>query len=367
VLLASLAIRYTCDAFEPAADYLGRNLPAGVKGATINAVGSSLPELLTSFVLVFEFADRDGFAAAVATCAGSAVFNVIVIPALCVLAVVYIGVKQPDGSRTRQSHMTLDRWFLVRNGMFFLLGEIVLIMVMGQGPLTWMAGASLMMVYLVYLGSLWGITREYAPAESEDRGSEPTVQASARSSRWLALIYFDFNEVLFSGRAYTTRSAWIVLSLCVVVLGIACHFLGDAVIMIADGIGVAPYFTALVIAAVATSIPDAILSVKDSLKGCSDDAIANAVGSNTFDIGIGIGFPLLAYTLIHGPISVSTTGNEHEIRVLLIVLLAVTVFSMALLVGGRRVGRKRALSMLAVYAAFTVWVIGAAFDWWTTA
>ena len=39
VAFASYLIKFACDQFEPAADYLGRNMPPGVKGATINAIG----------------------------------------------------------------------------------------------------------------------------------------------------------------------------------------------------------------------------------------------------------------------------------------------------------------------------------------
>ena len=34
--------------FERASSYLGRNMAPGVQGATINAIGSSIPELLTA-------------------------------------------------------------------------------------------------------------------------------------------------------------------------------------------------------------------------------------------------------------------------------------------------------------------------------
>ncbi len=356
-----MAIRYACDAFEPAADFLGRNMPAGVKGATINAVGSSLPELFTSAMFLFEFADRDGFAAGIATCAGSAVFNVAVIPACCVLAVAAIGVKQPDGTRKRISHIKIDRRFLVRNGVFFLLGELVLISLLSEGnhhgPI---AGVSLVAVYAVYLLSLWGVTRDYVAPEPEPETVDDSPRRE-RASNLSSLIEPFFDKVLFRGRPFTTAGAWGVISLSVAVLGVACHYLAQAVVDVADYLEVAPYFTALILAAAATSIPDTILSVKDSLKGEYDDAIANAVGSNTFDIGIGIGLPLLVYTLIYGHVEVS---DPKGIIWLLYVLIFVTVVSLGIFLASKRVGRKRAFSMLAMYGAFVVWIIGTASGWW---
>ena len=77
IALMSIVIMYACNSFEVAADYLGRKMKPGVKGVTINAIGSSLPELFTTALLLFGplfapefFGDRaDGFSAGIATCA----------------------------------------------------------------------------------------------------------------------------------------------------------------------------------------------------------------------------------------------------------------------------------------------------------
>jgi cation:H+ antiporter len=55
VLISTWMIAKACDGFEVAADYLGRNLSEGVKGASINAIGSSMPELFATFVFLFIF------------------------------------------------------------------------------------------------------------------------------------------------------------------------------------------------------------------------------------------------------------------------------------------------------------------------
>lgn len=53
ILLACIILKYSCDLFEQNAGYLGRNMPAGIKGATVNAVGSSMPEMMSSFAVLF--------------------------------------------------------------------------------------------------------------------------------------------------------------------------------------------------------------------------------------------------------------------------------------------------------------------------
>ena len=53
IILACIILKYSCDLFEQSAGYLGRNMPAGIKGATVNAVGSSMPELMSCFAVLF--------------------------------------------------------------------------------------------------------------------------------------------------------------------------------------------------------------------------------------------------------------------------------------------------------------------------
>lgn len=90
IVLAAISsglIAKVCDGFEDASDYLGRNMTEGTKGATINAVGSSMPELWVTIIYLFFFRDTTGFSGGIGTTAGSAVFNTMVIPAFVILAV----------------------------------------------------------------------------------------------------------------------------------------------------------------------------------------------------------------------------------------------------------------------------------------
>ena len=75
ILISCLIIWRACDGFEAASEYIGRNLSDGVRGATINAIGSSIPELLTTMFFLLILHDKDGFAGGIGTTAGSAIFN----------------------------------------------------------------------------------------------------------------------------------------------------------------------------------------------------------------------------------------------------------------------------------------------------
>ena len=75
IFFTCLVIWRACDGFEIASEYIGRNLSEGVRGGTINAVSSSIPELFTTLIALFVLADRDGFSIGIGTTAGSALFN----------------------------------------------------------------------------------------------------------------------------------------------------------------------------------------------------------------------------------------------------------------------------------------------------
>ena len=51
------------------------------------------------------------------------------------------------------------------------------------------------------------------------------------------------------------------------IIGSACILLIHACETLAEGMGIAPYFIAVILAASATSLPDTILSYRDALKG----------------------------------------------------------------------------------------------------
>jgi cation:H+ antiporter len=116
VLGAMYVIKFACDSFEGASDHLGKKvykMKPGIRGATIEAIASSLPELFTTAFLLFFYHDTDGFSAGIATCAGSAVFNAAVIPAVCIIAVTSKGV---NGQKIE--HVSLSQSTVLRDGFF---------------------------------------------------------------------------------------------------------------------------------------------------------------------------------------------------------------------------------------------------------
>ncbi|XP_043916962.1 sodium/potassium/calcium exchanger 2 [Protopterus annectens] len=94
---------------------------------------------------------------------------------------------------------------------------------------------------------------------------------------------------------------------------------------VGETIGITEEIMGLTILAAGTSIPDLITSVIVARKGLGDMAVSSSVGSNIFDITVGLPLPWLLFSLANkmSPISVSSNGLFCAIVLLFLMLLFV--------------------------------------------
>src|SRR6056297_507137 len=146
IAISGHVIWKSTNSFELAADYLGRKMSRGVKGATINAVASSMPEFLTTMFFVFFVTNEgefvDSFSGGLGVVAGSAIFNILIIP----VAVIFFG-----SIGLRSKNFKLDRKNIRRDGLFLVLSNVVLILIISQQKLDALDGIILILIYLLYL------------------------------------------------------------------------------------------------------------------------------------------------------------------------------------------------------------------------
>uniref|UniRef100_A0A8C3FX58 Solute carrier family 24 member 2 n=1 Tax=Cyclopterus lumpus TaxID=8103 RepID=A0A8C3FX58_CYCLU len=92
-------------------------------------------------------------------------------------------------------------------------------------------------------------------------------------------------------------------------------------------IGITEEIMGLTILAAGTSIPDLITSVIVARKGLGDMAVSSSVGSNIFDITVGLPFPWLMWSFTNGlqSVEVSSNGLFCAIVLLFIMLLFVII------------------------------------------
>ncbi|XP_055024931.1 sodium/potassium/calcium exchanger 2-like isoform X2 [Misgurnus anguillicaudatus] len=116
-------------------------------------------------------------------------------------------------------------------------------------------------------------------------------------------------------------------------LGAICWIAGFSYLMVwwahqvGETIGITEEIMGLTILAAGTSIPDLITSVIVARKGLGDMAVSSSVGSNIFDITVGLPLPWLLYSLINNlnPVRVSSNGLFCAIVLLFIMLIFVII------------------------------------------
>lgn len=345
------------DGFEAASHYLGRNLTDGVRGATINAIGSSMPELFTTFFFFFYYfyikgdatEANNGFAGGIGTTAGSAIFNGMIIPAIVILAVIGYGIAK---------RVTVSKKVILRDGLSLIAAEIILIFLISGSTLYWWHGLILMLVYGAYIVIMFAtMSKDNNNIEEDD---EEFYYNDGGSSKVKSLLTFDWAPVIIK-EEINTKNAWVLLLSSMGVIGLACFLLVYSCEITAHAMGINTYFVAVILASAATSVPDTILSYRDALDGEYDDAVANALGSNIFDVCFALGLPLFIFTLLNGPLemSVSTIVDITELRVLLVALTIIAFFVYFI---GAGMGRLKAILLLAIYGVFTTFILARAYN-----
>ncbi len=349
IIVCCLIIWRASDGFEAASEYIGRNMNEGVRGATINAIGSSIPELFTTVFFLFILKDKDGFAGGIGTTAGSAIFNGMIIPAVVILIVVLKKVS---------NYVEVSPKVILRDGISLLIAEFILIYILGGSSLNWAHGLVLMLVYAVYVIYMLGSMKKLENSDEIEEETEEEIEDEKNGSAVKNLLTLNL-EPVFIKSEIDSKNAWALLLTSMVVIGAACLLLVKSCEWLGESLHIPIYFVAVILASAATSVPDTILSMKDAKKGNYDDAVSNALGSNIFDVCFALGLPLFLFSIIYGPIEMSpeTVENVTELRILLLIL---TFIAFVIFIIRKKLGKVQAFLLLGIYVAFTVFIIGKA-------
>lgn len=227
LLFCFWALAKVCDAiFVPSLEVIGKRLKmdAEVAGATLMAIGSSAPELFTSILALVRI--NDGVASlGSGTIVGSAIFNILVIvgASSLFLSATYKLFWQP----------------VIRDMIFYLASIICILFFFWDGRMVaWEAGV-LTGLYIVYI---WCVTKwsRWFGYESEMIEVE---HASDRIVAW---------------SQHHSKSAF---TLGIILIGVLSHFMVDAAVHFAGGLGISVTIIGLTILAAGTSVPDLLSSL----------------------------------------------------------------------------------------------------------
>lgn len=320
LVVMSLIVSKTSDKLGDILHQVGLclKIPTSVRGATFDAVSSSFPEFSTAMIAVIfynKFTD-----VGLPTIAGSAIFNILLIPMASILF--FKGINT--------NRIVVKRGYLIRDIIFYLLGFGGLFFFTWLGFYNRLSGLVLIAVYGAYVLVLGLDTKKHRQeVETNNNNKEEEEELSA---------------------GFSLPKAVFFILIAITIIWISIDFLIQAAVYMADAFGVPAYIISVVILAACTSIPDTILSVKSARRGDADGAVANAIGSNIFDICVCLGVPML---FLSGSFE---ADFEQNFGILLFVFFSLLLTG-SLLLPKKGVGKKGAFIMLGFYAIFIGYVV----------
>lgn len=312
IALASLFIFFLGNRFALSSSRIGDHLQLhrSIKGATFDAIASSMPELMVALFAVIFF---NSFEIGIGTIAGSALFNLLVIPGIAVLVAPVA--------------FTVTQRVITRDALFYVISVFILVVLTFYFKV-W--GFAIAIILLTTYGYYLQTIRFHS---KKDREEAKAPEIGVRIGREVGIAF-----------------------LLVVLMGVVTYFLTDSSINLAELLGISPVIVAFVLIAAATSLPDAVISIVNARKGDIDDAASNVFGSNTFDILVGLGLPILIFNIIDGPVEIIFDHIE-----ILFGLLGATIVVLHFFAEDHTLEKSRGVAMLALYVLFILYVVFIAF------
>jgi len=374
----SVVLWQACEPFADAAQWFGKywRIPSSVRGATLDAVASSMPELFTGlfFVLVAVWGDHslnerlrlstEGYGSTIATCAGSAIYNLILIPALCCLTLVM--------SRRGKTSLTIESEVLRRDGNWVMFTQFGLLLILFSPRLYWWMGALGLAAYCFYVIHLAWATRGHrrrwradqvaATAEGQSAGSPADQQRELDLLNKRVPVLFGLANIKMN----PVTSIGVLLG-CTIVAATACYFLVEVTNDLARVLNTPAFFVSVILVASVSSIPDTLLSIGATRRGDDSGAMSNVFGSNVFDICVCMSIPLLVVSYLNAWQPIHLVGDNAEtmrgvtgLRVLLFVMTSIAMF---LFWTRRKVTAGMAIFFCGLYLIFVAYAIVGGLGW----
>ena len=128
----------------------------------------------------------------------------------------------------------------------------------------------------------------------------------------------------------------------------ACETLGDVM-------GLSDAVIGITFSAVGTSLPNLFASMTAARQGWGNMAVSNALGSNTFNILVALGFPWLLTTLVSGPYT--DLPAEHVVTPVIVLLAVLLGFLALLFTTNFTLRRIHGVAFIILYIIFLYWIL----------
>ncbi|WP_415382463.1 sodium:calcium antiporter [Halosimplex sp. TS25] len=318
-LLVSLALAVVAtgviwkgsERFERAAGRLSRyyGLPVAVHGAIVVAVGSSFPEISSIAISTVVHGE---FSLGVGAIVGSAIFNLLVIPAFSALA-------SEDLDATRD--------LVHKDAQFYVISVLVLFIVFALGA-TYVPGgtnrAAVLTRPLVVLPLATYVVYVFLHQQDASQHVAPAAPDVRPLREW--------------GR----------LAVALVVIAVGVEGIVRAALSFGAIFDTPSFLWGLTVIAAATSLPDAFVSVNAAKNDDDVTSLANVLGSNTFNLLVAIPVGVL----LGGTVTIDFLVAIPTMGFLAFATLVFIVFTRTRL----ELTDLEAYGFLGLYALFLVWM-----------
>ncbi|RIH63845.1 sodium:calcium antiporter [Mariniphaga sediminis] len=300
-------------------------LSSDAAGATLMAIGSSAPELFVALFSVLKPGDHQ--AIGIGSIVGSAIFNLLVIVGAAALV--------------RKARLTWQP--MVRDLFFYTLAVVLLVWFIWDGRFTLTEAIVFLGIYIFYVIAVvyWKKVLPYNDLSFDEREEQDCAEKGVLNifDRLLCRIFPDkkhYYRVFLLSIFIIAGLSWALVELAVVI---------SYILNIPEAI------IALTVLAIGTSVPDLISSMIVARQGRGDMAVSNAIGSNIFDILVGLGLPLAIFVLMSNE-AISTGGDIS--RSAIILFGSVVLLIVWLLLSRWRIGKITGVVFLGIYFLYVL-------------
>lgn len=218
-------------------------IPEFIIGATLIALGTSLPEMAAS--IAASYANKPDIA--IANVIGSNILNITL-----VLSTVFIISKTLNPSRD----------FFAKDSTWALVPVLVFVLMIMDGVISRFDATLLLLLMGAYLLFLL-----------QDAKNIPQLE--------------DLNEIEESNFSWIKVIPFLLLGFILVIVG--AHFTVESASGIARDFGISEWVIGIIMISLGTSLPELVVSVSAALKGKVDMAIGNIIGSNMANTTVVLG------------------------------------------------------------------------------
>lgn len=291
-------------------------VPEFIVGLTIVAVGTSTPELVVS-VLSAAAGNSD---VAIGNIVGSNIFNVFLILGVCAL----IAPLPLTGGNIRR-----DLPFLTAVSVLLLLLTSDRLLGLGEvDAIGRIDGIVMLLLYIALIRYTIRAERRTAAQATQTTQTTQTEKPQRSKSLWLIVVMIagGLAGLVFGGELFL-----------------------DSATAIARALGVSESVIAITLVAGGTSLPELASSVVSLLKGKSEMALGNVIGSNIANILLILGLSATIHPL--------TLGGITRIDLLTVLLSSVLLFVTAFTFRRKAVDRWEGAIFLMIYALYIGYLV----------